>query len=153
MVDEHFGINVVEFMVSPCFSERSKYPSHSILGFLIRQPVSLRCHMLPLGHGSTLLFLPRLVRPQVCPSSARISQRLTSGPFLHSPGFHADKNDEYVEVLQMIMSLDEEKQLAIRKEARARAVQVFSNEAFCRSWESHLCSRLKDSIAAAKQRK
>jgi hypothetical protein len=51
-----------------------------------------------------------------------------------------------------MLSLDEEKQMAIRKEARARAVQVFSNEAFCESWESNLCSRLKESIKAAKKR-
>jgi alpha-1,2-mannosyltransferase len=107
MVDEHFGINVVEFMAAG---------------------------LITLSHASA----GPLLDIAVASSSGQIT------------GFHARKVDEFVDRLQMILSLEEAKQLAIRKEARDRAIQVFSNQAFCQSWETNLWSRLNRSVADKK---
>ena len=65
-------------------------------------------------------------------------------------GFHATALDEFVDRLQMILDLKEEEQLAIREAARRRAVEVFSNDAFCQSWQAHLWSRLSPTEASKK---
>lgn len=67
-----------------------------------------------------------------------------------NPGFHAKDLNEFVDKLQMILSLDEEEQLSIRKAARTRAVEVFSNQAFCQSWELYFWSRLHSSKMSKK---
>lgn len=50
----------------------------------------------------------------------------------------------------MILDLKEDEQLAIREAARRRAVEVFSNDAFCQSWQAHLWSRLSPTEASKK---
>ncbi|UZJ54511.1 hypothetical protein CBS101457_003831 [Exobasidium rhododendri] len=98
MVDEHFGINVVEFMAAG---------------------------LITLSHASAGPLLDIAV-----PASGQIT------------GFHAKTEEDFVEKMQLILKMGQKEELAIRKAARMRAIQVFSNEAFCQSWENHLWSRL-----------
>lgn len=98
MVDEHFGINVVEFMAAG---------------------------LITLSHASAGPLLDIAVNVDGKPT-----------------GFHANSLTGFADALEHVINLDDGEDQAIRARARSRAVDTFSNEAFCRAWQTHLWQRL-----------
>jgi len=90
MVDEHFGINIVEFMAAGA---------------------------IPVTHASGGPLEDIVV------------------PFNSEPtGYHADDPDSFANALHKVLTLPADEQLAMRRRARAWAVQRFSEEVFEQGW-------------------
>lgn len=135
MVDEHFGINVVEFMV--CVSSFCNI----LAGF--DKVLGCRCNT----RRSCVWWSVK--------RHCRTCQRETNGweclPMYvventyscPSPptGYHAKSIEEFAEALGEALSLSTEDEIALRRRARTWAVQRFSEEEFEKGWNA---SRWKD---------
>jgi alpha-1,2-mannosyltransferase len=53
-----------------------------------------------------------------------------------SIGFHAKTPAEFAEAFKRVLSLSEEEELQMRRRARQRAVQRFSEDEFEKAWDS-----------------
>ncbi|KAH7874708.1 mannosyltransferase [Lentinula edodes] len=119
MVDEHFGINVVEFMVIII-------PLHSLPSLLTNGTVQA-AGLIPVAHKSGGPLQDIIV------------------PFQGQPtGYHADSVEAFAEALHSALSLSTDEDLAMRQRARAWAVQRFSEEEFEKGWNA---SRWKSFIS------
>lgn len=135
MVDEHFGINVVEFMVIII-------PLHSSSSLLTNGTVQA-AGLIPVAHksGGPLqdIIVPFQGQPTgTCQSSTEIEN-------LNVPtGYHADSVEAFAGALHSALSLSTDEDLAMRQRARAWAVQRFSEEEFEKGWNA---SRWKSFIS------
>ncbi|EST08449.1 Glycosyl transferase, family 1 [Kalmanozyma brasiliensis GHG001] len=116
MKDEHFGINVVEFMAAGLVtvSHRSAGPWLDIAQPSGNYPTSA-------GEG-------------------------IDGKKDQVVGFHAQSVEEFAKVLVQVFEMQEnqpEEVERMRRAARARAQEVFGREAFVRAWEERLWSKLE----------
>ena len=129
MVDEHFGINIVEFMVSGVFFYSGL---DTVLNLFFIS--GGRCHSCCscIGWASEGHYCPvqwRKYRYVFLDAS-----RSLLIAFVPRIGFHARTSQEFAEAMQAALTLSPEDELAIRWRARAWAVQRFSEEEFERGW-------------------
>ncbi|PFH54018.1 glycosyltransferase family 4 protein [Amanita thiersii Skay4041] len=115
MVDEHFGINVVEFM-----------------------PLWQAAGVIPVAHASggplQDIVVPLEGKPTgICIIQSVCCQRLNT---VFMTGFHAKDDEGFAEVLHQALSLSQEDDLALRATARKLAVNRFSEEEFVRGWNA-----------------
>ncbi|KAL9937182.1 hypothetical protein V8E36_003591 [Tilletia maclaganii] len=146
MIDEHFGINVVEFMAAG---------------------------LITLSHASAGPYLdiavPILAPPTLSPSTPTPAQQHrspfdddddnphpttpTSAPPSTLPtGFHAHSPQDFAAALAQIFALPEEERHAIRARARARALECFGSEGFEAGWRSCVWDVLVDAHAERRRK-
>lgn len=126
MRDEHFGINVVEFMAAG---------------------------LITVSHKSAGPWLDIAVPSANCPLPANADKSTTESaePKAQPTGYHADTVEQFASVLatifdQQVKQPDEV--LAMRTAARDRAQRVFGREAFVQSWNAELWSKLEARLDA-----
>lgn len=122
MKDEHFGINVVEFMAAGLITV-----SHKSAGPWMDIAVPSANH--PLATTSE-------------------NETITRGM---ATGYHAETVDQFAQVLAEIFEIeqkDPESILNMRKAARLRAQIVFGRQAFTQSWQSQLWGKLEARLDA-----
>lgn len=121
MIDEHFGITVVEFMVS-----RLSGPStsrHASVRHRFAEAYSPCDHFLqaagliPLAHSSAGPLLDIVVPYDDLPT-----------------GFHATSPDTFASQLATILALEPEAKVAMRERARKNATERFSEAVFEEGW-------------------
>ena len=134
MVDEHFGINVVEFMV---------WSVAYRLTLLGANKYIKAAGAIPVAHASGGP-LKDIVVPVDGKRTGRSPHHNVTGfgklMFLW-PGYHAGSPREFSDAFHSILQLSGEKDLALRRRARKWAVERFSNEEFEKGWDN---SRWKD---------
>ena len=128
MVDEHFGINIVEFMVRAFVLNGSQ---------IIFECAFQAAGVIPVTHASGGP-LHDIVKPvndlPTGPSFATVT-RFVSTPNTHvDVGFHATSPDTFADAFNEVLSLSAEDDFALRLRARTRAVQRFSEEEFEKGW-------------------
>lgn len=122
MVDEHFGINVVEFMAAGLITL-----SHASAGPLLDIAVPDRC------------------------SSDDDDDGDNEGTEPKPTGLHASDVDEFAAKAEHILvKMSEGERLAMRKRARSRAQRTFSAEAFREAWDHGLWQRLQEKAGERK---
>lgn len=117
MVDEHFGITVVEFMV------------RSLSSFLLCNAdadTSQAAGLIPLVHASAGPLLD-IVVPYSLPSDESIISTSATG-------YHATSAQTFADHLHTIIQLSPTAATRMRELARANAVERFSTANFEKSW-------------------
>ena len=109
MVDEHFGINVVEFMVS--------YACR-ITPLFVLMAVCQAAGVIPVAHASAGPLLDIIVPVNGQPT-----------------GFHAKDVSEFAQAVHAALSLSEDEVLAMRERGRTLAAGRFSEQEFEKSWD------------------
>lgn len=110
MMDEHFGINVVEFMVRPLSS--SLYTSQ------LTCPNIQAAGLIPVVHASAGPLLDIVV------------------PFHNQrTGFHATTAASFAEAMYQAMTMSDKEAVKMRKAARQAAEEKFSEKRFEEGWE------------------
>ena len=126
MVDEHFGINVVEFMVRSLFVMECKLiwiigcgrdPCCSWLCWAFAR---YRCPIRWTNHRSYSLLTLLTNKP--------------TSKCTFTPGYHATSPEEFAEAIHTVLTLPPVEELGIRDRARKLAVKKFSEEEFERAW-------------------
>ncbi len=116
MKDEHFGINVVEFMAAG---------------------------LVTLSHRSAGPWLDIAFPSANCPApGGEKGEKERAG----AVGYHAEEVEEFANVLAQIFDLEDkepEKMEEMRRRARERAQKVFGREAFVKAWQDDLWSKLE----------
>lgn len=110
MVDEHFGINVVEFMV--------RFTS-GLASLHIKAPLSQAAGVIPIAHASGGPLLDIIVPLDGEPT-----------------GYHATSPETFAEAFRTVFTLPKAAALAVRQRARTIAVQKFSAEEFEKGWDA-----------------
>jgi glycosyltransferase involved in cell wall biosynthesis len=131
MVDEHFGINIVEYMVRILYVHL-RLPSF-VRYFGPFSPLSINLKVLT-------LTLPSLQAAGLIPIT-----NASGGPYLDiaiphptsglPTGFHCNTEEEYADAFWEVFRMDKGDEVEMRKRARGWAVQAFSEEQFVRSWD------------------
>jgi alpha-1,2-mannosyltransferase len=133
MVDEHFGINIVEFMVS-LPSPIGKFVNFCHIFVLgcrgnpsdARLWRSAKRHRRPFQrttHRYCVLLLCPPSKKNLCINGRR-------------PGYHATTPEAFAEMLHLALTLDPVEDLALRRRTRTWAVQQFSEEQFIKGWDA-----------------
>jgi len=129
MVDEHFGINIVEFMVRFQQIRSIGYPelyAHQAAG------------VIPLAHKSGGPLVDIIVPFEGLPTGQLFyySHHFCINLFLvHRIGYHALTPEMFASAMHEILTLSADKQLSMRSCARRWAVKQFSEDEFVKGWE------------------
>ncbi|KAK0540631.1 asparagine-linked glycosylation protein [Tilletia horrida] len=123
MVDEHFGINVVEFMAAG---------------------------LITLSHASAGPYLDIAV-PVIPASGSSSPSAPQSDP--QPTGFHALDPPSFAAKLRDILLLPPEEQLAIRSRARARAIECFGSHGFEEAWRGEVWEVLLRALEEVRRRR
>ncbi|SNX84692.1 related to ALG11 - required for asparagine-linked glycosylation [Melanopsichium pennsylvanicum] len=118
MKDEHFGINVVEFMAAG---------------------------LITVSHKSAGPWLDIAYPSENHPIGLNMNHDENQEVQIQSTGYHAQSTQEFASILSSILNqqrTNPKKILQIRSAARQRAHSTFATNAFIKSWQIHLWSKL-----------
>ncbi|SOV05122.1 related to ALG11 - required for asparagine-linked glycosylation [Ustilago sp. UG-2017a] len=138
MKDEHFGINVVEFMAAGLLtlSHKSAGPWLDIVFPSINHPVDSGGERSATSHNGSEEDGPGK-------NGEAPNGESKSGQEARGLGYHAQSVEEYASILATIFSQSQAELMPVREAARKRAQTVFGREAFATAWQNEVWSALE----------